>query len=170
MLIRINGPSAVFWRFREPRGPQSPPAEARRIRLSPGVPRRLRSAHTLTGRMQNRQKRGMFRMSIIICPNAVFWSKPMCALKRHAENSGHGKTPESQGLGSFGMTGHAPGFSSGSRGVPLHETSRLRFNSSLSWAQNRTADAGRPGRSWVLPTLRTHSRSCGTATRSCRRA
>ncbi len=79
MLIRINGPSAVFWRFREPRGPQSPPAEARRIRLSPGVPRRLRSAHTLTGRMQNRQKRGMFRMSIIICPDAVFWSKPMCA-------------------------------------------------------------------------------------------
>ncbi len=64
-------PFVVFQRLPEPRGPQPPPAEARRIRLSPGVPRRLRSEYKHefppppTSRIENRQKRKFLRTNQI---------------------------------------------------------------------------------------------------------
>ncbi len=52
-------------------------------------------------------------------------------------------------------------------GVPFGRPTRL--NNSPSSARNRPADGGRRGRLSVPPRPRSGSRSCGTATRSCRR-
>ena len=56
------------------------------------------------------------------------------------------------------------------RGAGAGAEAARTANSSLSWARNRPGGACRRGRSSEPRKPRRHSRSCGTATRFCRRA